>query len=103
VKVKFRQSGGIVGVPRGCELDSASLPAAQARKLARLVKAAGLDEDASHQSPAARDASQYEITVEHDDGRPAHVRADDATAPEALWPLLEFLQTCATPQPLRKK
>lgn len=103
MKVVFRQSGGIVGVPRGCELDSASLPPAEARKLTRLVDAAGVEQDAAHSAPAARDASQYEITIEKDDGHVTHVRANDASAPKGLWPLLEFLQTCATPRPLKKK
>lgn len=100
MKVSFRQSGGFAGLTRGCELDSETLPAAEARRLEKLVAESHLESLGSTSTPAARDAVTYEITVEREGGT-ERVRFDDLSVPESAAPLLELLQACAKPRPLQ--
>lgn len=100
MKVTFRQSGGLAGLTRGCELDSETLPAAEARRLEKLVAKSGLEGVESASPPAARDLVTYEITVEREGGTES-VRFDDLSVPDAAAPLLELLQGCAKAHPPR--
>lgn len=96
LRVKFVQSGGIVGAPRRCELESSRLPADDARELQSLVQASGLLESGEFLSPGARDLRLYEIQVESGAGIVA-VTFDDRTLPEQARPLVSFLRRCAKP------
>ncbi len=100
MKVKFSQSGGYAGLRRGCELDTDSLPADEAAKLQSLVEQSGILQAESRHAPHARDLFNYNITVETDEGAPT-VSFDDLSLPENAQPLLEYLQSCAKPLPLR--
>jgi hypothetical protein len=97
MRVKFVQSGGVVGATRGCELDSSSLPPDEARELESLVRASGLPAAGRFLSPAARDLRLYEILVESEAGSVA-VTFDDGTLPEQARPLVSFLRRNATPR-----
>ena len=97
MRVRFRQSGGVAGVVRGCELDSASLPPDEARELESLVRASGLAASHGRRSSGGRDLRSYEIIVESDDGR-VEFTFDDATLPERARPLLSFLRRNAGPR-----
>lgn len=97
MRVKFLQSGGVVGVPRACEFDSARMPPDDARELESLVDASGLSASGEFITPAARDLRLYEIRVERDDASVA-VTFDDETLPEQARPLVSFLRRNAKPQ-----
>jgi hypothetical protein len=100
MKVKFSQSGGYAGLIRGCELDTDSLSPAEATKLQSLVEQSGILQAQSKHAPHARDLLNYNITVETSEGAPT-VSFDDLSLPENVQPLLEYLQSCAKPLPLR--
>ncbi|BAZ22772.1 hypothetical protein NIES4073_36590 [Kalymmatonema gypsitolerans NIES-4073] len=100
MKVKFSQSGGYAGLRRGCELDTDSLSPAEAAKLQSLVEQSGILQAQSRHTPHARDLFNYNITVETSEGAPT-VSFDDLSLPENAQPLLEYLQSCAKPLPLR--
>ena len=85
---------------RGCELDTNSLPADQAAKLQSLVEQSGILEAKSGHAPHARDLFNYDITVETTQGDRT-VSFDDLSLPEGVEPLLEYLQSCAKPLPLK--
>jgi hypothetical protein len=97
VRVTFVQSGGVVGVPRGCELDSSKLAPGDARELESLVTESGLVTSGDHRSPHARDLRLYEIRVENG-AETVSVTFDDSTLPERARPLVGFLRRNATPQ-----
>ena len=97
LRVKFLQSGGVVGAPRGCELDSSRLPEDDARELLALVQASGLLTSGEFLSVAGRDLRTYEIQVESAAGS-VTVTFDDHTLPEEARPLVRFLRRNAKPQ-----
>jgi len=97
--VRFRQTGGVAGSIRGCELDTEALPADDARRLERLLRASDLHTARPVPSPDARDAARYEITVEDERGTVTWV-LDDTSVPASAEPLLEVLRAHARPLPL---
>lgn len=97
MRVTFMQSGGLVGIPRRCELDSSLLPPGEARELESLVAESGIAASGEFLSARARDLRQYEIQVESDAGT-VSVTFDDATLPERARPLLSFLRRNGKPQ-----
>ena len=99
MRVRFLQSGGVVGATRGCELDSWALPPDEAREMESLVRASGLPPSGEFLSPAGRDLRIYEIHVEGDEWSVA-VTFDDHTLPEQARPLVSFLRRNAKPQAL---
>jgi hypothetical protein len=90
-QIRFERSGGLLGRPAALTLDLESLPAKQARKLARL-----LDESDFFSLPPktpgrpSPDEYHYKISVEIEE-RSHSVEISDTTAPERLRPLLEEL------------
>jgi hypothetical protein len=97
MRVRFTQSGGIVGAVRACDLDSSRLAPDDARELESLVRASGITVSGEFVAPAARDLRLYEIQVESDSVN-ATVTFDDETLPEQARPLVSFLRRCAKPQ-----
>lgn len=97
MKIHFHQSGGW-GNPLGksVELDTGQLAPEDADILQRLFDEAQLRGPLESLSPAARDAVQYEITIEMD-AISLEVRVDDVSAPANLRPLIRFLQERARP------
>jgi hypothetical protein len=98
MKVTFRQSGGLAGICKGCELDTGKMPAADRAALEALVRRSGVDVSADLRSPAARDATAYEIAV-HSEAGTWRVAADDLSLSGPLRPLVRFLAARARPQP----
>lgn len=96
MRVKFLQTGGVVGAVRGCELDSSTLPPEEARELASLVQASGIAASGEFLSPAGRDLRLYEIQVESGADNVA-VTFDDRTLPEQARALVSFLRRNAKP------
>jgi len=99
MRITFSQSGGFVGLPRGCVIDSAVLPAAERDELESLVAQSGLDTSWERSEPSGRDRRQYEIGIEAD-GRSVRVCCDDGCLPDAARPLVAFLGSRARTQPL---
>ena len=97
MRVKFLQTGGVVGAVHGCELDSSTLPPEEARELESLVHASGISASGEFLTPAGRDLRLYEIHVESGAGNVA-VTFDDRTLPEQARPLVSFLRRNAKPQ-----
>ena len=97
MRVTFVQSGGVVGVPRECDLDSSLLPPGEARELESLVMESGLLTSGDHQSSDARDLRLYEIRMENGP-ETVSVTFDDRTLPERARPLVGFLRRNAKPR-----
>jgi len=102
VKVTFLQSGGFVGAPKGCDVDSALLEPAAAREIEELVHDSHLKASGKSLSVAARDLKHYEIVVEEGEGPATSIRVvfDDATVPASAGPLLAYLKQRAKPRPV---
>jgi hypothetical protein len=98
VRVRFVQSGGVVGAVRACELDTARLSPEAVRELEALVQSSGLVASGEFLSPGGRDLRLYEIHVERDAG-PLSMTFDDQTLPVQARPLVSFLRRNATPRP----
>jgi len=97
VKIRFRQTGGFAGLARGCDLDAAALPRADADELARLLATAKLEAV----KPARADRQQYDLVLERE-GKPAvEVRFDDGALTDDLAALVAFLRKRSKPVPLR--
>jgi len=99
MKVRFVQSGGFAGLVKGCELDTASLPAESARQLEQLVRQSGIRGSGVFLSDSGRDLQQYEITFEG--GPSASVVYDDSSLPLSAKPLIGLLKQHARPQAVK--
>lgn len=100
MKIRYREAGGFTGLSRGVDIDTASLPEDEARRVLSLVERADL---VSREGPApgdARDLRGYELVIEVET-RLTVVRFDDATAPPTAAELLAWLQGQAGPMPPR--
>lgn len=98
MKIKFVQSGGFVGMLKGCTIDATDLAPDERQQLESLVAASGLTESLERFSSAGRDLRQYEIVIERD-AMVQRIVCDDHSVPEAARPLLAFLAARARPQP----
>jgi Emfourin len=99
MKVRFRQTGGFGGLVLGCDLDTSTLPPAEAQELTRLVKQANLERIHAKPSQKARDLQNYEIVVESDEIA-AKASFDDMSVDANVEPLLDFLRQRARAIPL---
>ena len=99
MRVKFVQSGGFLGMVKGCELDTKALSPEAAKELKRLVTDSGFTSSFEALSTKARDLAQYEITI-IDSKRKVSVLLDAATVPSAAKPLIGHLKQQARPQPV---
>lgn len=99
MKIRFREAGGVAGLSRGCDIDTASLPVDEAREVVELVERAALKETHREGPEGARDLTGYEIVIE-DEQSEVIVRFDDATVPASADGLLAYLQGRARPIPL---
>ena len=99
MKVRFRQTGGFGGLVLGCDLDTSTLPPAEAQELTRLVKQANLEKIQTRRSEKARDLQSYEVAVEGD-GITAKATFDDMSVDANVEPLLDFLRQRARAIPL---
>jgi hypothetical protein len=101
MRIRFEQSGGW-GNPLGkiADVDTDRLDPADAAVVERLVEQAARQGSFDNRSEAARDATSYTISIEGG-GQTCEIRADDVTLPDNARPLVEFLQSRATPRSLR--
>ena len=96
MKITFRQSGGFMGVVRGCTVDTSALAGAERTHVEALVQASTLTASFSRQTEGGRDRRQYEITIEYE-ATHVHVVCDDGCLPEPARPLIAYLAGCARP------
>ncbi len=99
MKITFRQSGGFMGLVRGCTVDTTALAADEKIRVEGLVTASSLTASFTRHNEGGRDRWQYEITIEHDAVH-VHVVCDDAHLPDPARPLVAYLVSCAKPMPL---
>jgi hypothetical protein len=99
MKITFRQSGGFMGMVRGCTVDTTTLAADERSHVEGLVTASTLTASFTRHNEGGRDRWQYEITIEHEAAQ-VHVVCDDACLPEPARPLVAYLVGCAKPMPL---
>src|SRR3954452_13251909 len=97
MKVQFVQSGGLLGVVKGVQIDTEALAPDLTREVERLVRGSGISGSGAFLSDAGRDLQQYEITIE-DGKRKVSVTFDDAHVPQPARPLLGFLKKHARPR-----
>ena len=101
MKISFVQSGGFVGLRRGCELDTAALAPDMAQELERIAKTSGILTSGVFFSESGRDLQQYDITI--DDGNSEiSVTFDDETLPLAAQSLVDYLQKRSRPKAFDK-
>jgi hypothetical protein len=91
MKVTYRQSGGLVGLSKQCDLDADEMEPADREALVTLVEQAGVRESVTARSERARDVVTHDLTIE-EGGKSIRVGVDDRSAPASLRPLLKFLQ-----------
>lgn len=99
VRVFFRQSGGLAGQIRGCELDDEELGTNEGHQLRDLVDKTGIKASFERCDPRVRDAEVYEIRLDYG-AEQVHVRIDEASLTEQYAPLVEYLQSRAEPREL---
>ena len=98
MKIRFRQTGGFGGLVLGCDLETSTLPPAEAQELTRLVKQADLGKIHARRNEKGRDLQIYEIAVENE--ITAKASFDDMSMPANIRPLLDFLRQRARAVPL---
>jgi hypothetical protein len=86
VRIAVRRSGGFANVGAHGEVDTASLPAAQARELERLAKTFPAKPPAPMRAAFGADAYQYDITIDE-----KSYRADDLSLPDDWRALVELV------------
>lgn len=100
MKIHFRQTGGFAGLTLGCDLDTSAMPVGEAKALERLVRDSLITESIAHKNEEGRDLTNYEITIERDQGT-LTATFDDMSLPKNLEALVDFLRTRVRPMPLQ--
>jgi hypothetical protein len=101
MKVSFMQSGGLLGLLKGGEFDTAALAPEMAQELDRLVKASGISGSGEFFSDSGRDLRQYEITIEYGTSK-ILVTFDDESIPAPAKSLVGYLKKHSQPKVLEK-
>jgi hypothetical protein len=95
MRIEFERTGGLAGMRVHAAVDTDTLAPDDARQVKDLVAAAGyFDLPAVIAAAPGTDQFQYRLTVEGE-GRTHTVEVGDASAPEALQPLLRKLTALA--------
>ncbi len=89
MRIYFERSGGFLGKPVTCTVDTESLPADEAAALQEMVAAASFFE-LRETAPQGRDQFQYKVVVEAAQVKYT-VETTDTAAPDSLQPLLRKL------------
>jgi hypothetical protein len=98
MKITFQEDSGLVAMLRASVIDTDHLTPAEAKALQALVEQCRGLHPVDRHSESARDASQYQITIEGG-GQTIRLAFDDLNIPTQVRPLLKFLQKHARPQP----
>jgi hypothetical protein len=95
-QVHFERTGGFAGIRLATSVDTADLPADEARALEEKIQAARFFEQPGQIRSAGNQPDQflYKITVEQG-GKSHTVEVGESSMPEALRPLVEHLGNLA--------
>ncbi|MEH1870041.1 protealysin inhibitor emfourin [Nostoc sp.] len=104
MQISFERTGGFAGITKKTTIDTDTLSPNEASTLAQLVEVADLFRLPEHiTSPNQEsDRFQYKLIVE-DNGKQHTVTVSEASLPETLKPLVEWLQTLGTKKVKNKK
>lgn len=95
--IRFRQTGGIAGLVRGCYLDPSMFDEKQRAEFDRLLRRSGLVKGGTARpATRARDLQQYEIEIKSPVGIDRYVFSD-LDLDNKVGPLVEFLQARSRP------
>lgn len=97
--VRFRVSGGFAGLVRGCEVGSDALTAADRRSIEQAVTRTSGAGGGTARAPGARDARQFDLSVDTDDGV-RELSFDEMSVPPSLDGLVGRLEQQSRPMPL---
>ncbi len=100
MKVSFVQSGGFLGLVKGCEFDTEVLAPDKAQELEQIAKVSGISASGEFFSDSGRDLHQYEITIE-DENSAVSVTFDDETIPTSAKLLVGYLKKYSRPKGIR--
>ncbi|MFN7944932.1 MAG: protealysin inhibitor emfourin [Blastocatellia bacterium] len=94
--IHFERTGGFANIRLQTEIDSAQLPAREARTLNRLIEEAHLFDQPTKATAAGDqpDQFQYEITIS-DAGRARTIQTSDAAASDEMRELIDWLTRAA--------
>ncbi len=90
MKIRFRQSGGVAGVAKVAEVESAKMPGAEAERLRSLVDDA-LAEPDPDPDPGMPDEEQFYVEIETEHRRRT-ILVRRSAVPLPLRPLIDYLQ-----------
>jgi hypothetical protein len=93
MKIRFRQSGGVAGLAKVAEVDTAQLPRSEAGRLQAMVEDA-LCQASCEPGPTMPDEEQCYVEIEIAEGRQT-ILVGRSSIPGPLRPLIEYLQTLA--------
>jgi hypothetical protein len=93
-KIRFRQSGGFVGLVRGCDVEANVLDVADRAALERHARSG----PTAGAPSKARDQIVYEIEMETDAGV-RRLEFDEASVPKDLAPVVKALAERSKPMP----
>lgn len=91
MKITFHQSGGFVGLIKGCEIDSELLSTAEGQQLNSLVNQSGILEAQSNNTPNVADVYNYHIVIKTKK-MTYQVSFDEQNLSEEIIPLIDFLK-----------
>ncbi len=96
MRIHFERTGGFAGMRISATIDTQTLSPDQANELRGLVEASGFFNLPAkiHSATQAADQFQYKVTIENE-GKRHTVEVSDASAPDALQPLLRQLRLLA--------
>lgn len=97
MRISFVQSGGFLGLIKGCEFDTKKLNPDTAKELERIAGASGILTSGQFFSKTARDLQQYRITIKDEDLE-VSATFDDETLPTNARALVGYLQKHARPK-----
>ena len=97
MKVKFRRSGGFMGLlPFGCYLDTDKMDPEVAKGIVNLFESSGISKSGEFVSPGSRDFYVYEIKIEKNNGETISVVYDDGTLPIEAQYFVHYLFGCSS-------
>jgi hypothetical protein len=93
MKIRFRRSGGLAGLAKVAQVDSAQVAGDECDRLEAMVDQA-LSQGVCQDQPARPDEEQYYVEIEIESRRESILVAR-SSVPAAVRPLIEYLEELA--------